>query len=164
MLERLAYIAACCVLGFAVGWTVQGWRTGARLAAQAAAYSKRDAVAATASAKQIRDAADRNAAMARDLATVDRNRERERNAKQAEVTRLNDCVRAGGCGLRVAAVCPSGPGVLPSAAPGSRVDTDAAPRLTADAEQAYFALRTAINGQREQLAACVDSLGRITGQ
>lgn len=73
-------------------------------------------------------------------------------AQQAEIDRLNFCLRTGKCGLRIAATCPSSGGMQPA---GNAIgDIAGAARLTAAAEQDYLTLRRALIEQYATLQMC----------
>lgn len=169
MFEELAVKAIAGVVAgamcFGAGWAVNGWRTGSRLSDQEAAHAQQDARRNAVAAKQVWDASVSRDLLAHDLAASDAKFRGKLNDKQAELDDLRASVASGAVGLRFAVEsAPSSSAVLPGPNAGCSVDTGNAARLTADAEQAYFALREGLNAQQEQLAACVVALGRITGQ
>lgn len=99
------------------------------------------------------------------LAGIDTRENAKLKDAENENNRLRDCLRRGTCGLRIAAICPASPGgVLSAAAGGGGVDSGAGAGLTAQAEQDYFVLRSGISSAQRKLAACQESLGKITGQ
>lgn len=74
---------------------------------------------------------------------------REDNAKaDAELDRLNRCLKSGTCGLRVAAKCPSSTSVHAAASDGAGRDSTAGARLDAAAESSYLEF---LRGYKEQL-------------
>lgn len=165
-----AYAVAAAVLfaaGGAAGWGLNGWRLDARAANTARDVAKEAQKRSDAYVAQLKAVQAARDGLRADLAKVDEQRTKERDDAKKELDRLRDCVRSGKCGLRVNATCTPAPGsprdVSPTG-PDSGVDTATAPRLTADAERDYFALREALKAQYTQLGACVDTLGRITGQ
>lgn len=155
--------AVVAAVSFGTGWAVQGWHIGAKLAAQDAIHARADAKATATHDAQVTAISGQRAQLARDLFASDERHTKQLQGERNEIQRINDCVRSGTCGLRVAATCKPAPvQLLPGAGAAGSVDTATAPRLTPDAEQAYFALRTAIAGQKAQLGACVAALDRIT--
>lgn len=162
---RVAIAAACLMGAFACGWTVASWKHGAELANLKAAHLADTVTKKTEFIAQLAAVESARKTLADNLAASDLLHTTELKRAHDETKRLNDCVASGKCGLRVNATCgPATPGQLPGAAPGRSVDTATAVRLTPDAERYYFALRDALDGQKIQLGACVDALGRITGQ
>lgn len=74
-------------------------------------------------------------------------KQREDNAKaDAELDRLNRCLKSGTCGLRVAAKCPGVPN--PASSDGAGRDSAAGARLDAAAESDYLEF---VRGYKEQL-------------
>lgn len=163
---NLFIISVLLASGFGVGWGLNGLRLDAR-ADKLAAKVAGDAVQrSTDYIAQLGVVLVAKKLLADELAAADKKFTDEQRKKQNEIDRLSDCVRTGKCGLRVNATCP-GPapdGVLPKTGPGTGVGLATAPRLTPDAERDYFALRKALAAQYTQLGACVNALGRITGQ
>lgn len=72
--------------------------------------------------------------------------------RQAEIDRLNRCLRTGGCGLYVKAKCPSVPAVPSSSA--APVDPPGTARLDATAEQDYLEFRREYGKQLDTLRQC----------
>lgn len=157
-------LIAAAVIAFVAGWGVNGWRLDGAAAVKEAAYAARTVERVQAERRATATAqADRDA-LTGQIALIDRTRTADLKRAQDETNRLRDGIRTGTIGLRVAAICPAAPGVVPGAVPGPGVDTGTAPRLTADAESAYTALRDGIEAQRVQLGACVEALGALTSR
>jgi prophage endopeptidase len=79
--------------------------------------------------------------------------QREENAKaDAELDRLNRCLKSGTCGLRVAAKCP-GP-VHATSGDGSGRDTATGARLEPAAESDYLEFRRRYKQQLDTLRLC----------
>ena len=79
--------------------------------------------------------------------------QREENAKaDAEVDRLNRCLKSGTCGLRVAAKCPGVPN--PTSGDGASRDTAAGARLDAAAESNYLEFRRRYAAHLATLKLC----------
>lgn len=146
---KLAVALLLAVLGFGAGWTSNGWRLDA-------ARQRDVAAERTATLAAVRAADDEREAWATRQAAIDETNSRALREAKDETSKLRDCVAAGTCGLRIAATCRRAD--LPGTPAGGGVDTGASPRLTADAEQAYFALRDGIVTVRAQLAACQETL------
>jgi len=128
---------ALVVAAFFGGWTVNGWRLDARGADAAQAAT----VALQTSVRQ-REALALKLSQANDAALS------ELQGAQSETNKLRDCLRAGTCGLRVAAQCPE------ATAASAGLDIGAAAELTPNAGRAYFALRDGIDRASSQLSAC----------
>lgn len=73
--------------------------------------------------------------------------------KQDEIDRLSAAVADGTVRLRIAAHCP-----VQAAATGAGMDPGSGPELDASARPAYFALRSGLARQAEQLKGCQDLL------
>ena len=152
--------------GFALfGWTAATWRKDAQIATIKNEHAT-ELAAATSQAlalQQERDAA--RSTLAAKLSTVDAEGVRALKKAQNETDRLRTCVRNGTCGVRVEATCPPASGsVLPSTATNSGVDSGAGARLTPEAEQDYFNLRTDIKRVQTKLSACQAAAANLTGQ
>jgi prophage endopeptidase len=74
--------------------------------------------------------------------------------KEKQINQLRADVDAGRKRLRVNATCPASSDRLPETGTSSSVDNGATPRLTKDAEQAYFDLESGIDRITRQLLAC----------
>lgn len=80
-------------------------------------------------------------------------KQREDNAKaDAEVDRLNRCIKSGTCGLRVAAKCPGVPN--PASGDGASGDTATGARLTPAAESNYLDFNRQYAEQLKVLRIC----------
>lgn len=163
---NIMVIAVLLAAGFGGGWSLNGLRLDARASKLAATTAKEAAKRSTDYLDQLRAVTAAKKMLADELAASDKRFTDQKRVADAEIERLNTCVRTGECGLRVHASCPpTAPGgVMPPAGPGSGVDTATGPKLDTDAERDYFALRKALTVQFTQLGACVNALGRITGQ
>lgn len=134
---------------FFAGWSSNGWRLNAE-------HDRERLELAQQAARQL-DAmtADRDDKAGK-LATSNDKHLAELKGAQNETNRLRDCLRAGTCGLRIAANCPAAQS--PGIATAPSVDYGTGAELTADAESAYFALRDGIDRTETKLAACQDEL------
>lgn len=132
-LKLIAYAGVGLVI-FLSGWTINGWRW----EAEHTAYKVKIKKAQDKIAKERKEAIDEADSLYNEL-----------EDKRNENSRLRADVASGRARLRINATCTtSGEG-------GSTgVDQTASPRLTPDAEQAYFDLRDGIIFQRKQLEAC----------
>lgn len=149
MYLRLGGLILALAGAFAAGWAGNGWRLNSEHDRQALETAKQ-------AARQL-DAmtADRDAKAA-ELARSNDKHLAELKGAQNETNRLRDCLRAGTCGLRIAATCT--PTQSPDVAPAPGVDSGTRAVLTPDAESAYFALRDGIGRTETKLAACQDEL------
>lgn len=132
--------------GFSGGWAANGWRLEAQYADAASKVAKEAKDALTAAMTE-RDELAKKLTETNDAALA------ELQGAQNETNRLRDCLRAGTCGLRVAAKCPEGSGT-----PGASVDINAGAELAESARQSYFALRDGIDRASAQLSACQSEL------
>ncbi len=116
-------------------------------------------------ASLARAALEKQESLARALAESDRKHTEELSNALSENDRLRAAVRAGDVRLRVRAVCPAAPARadVPEAAPAAGVADAATPRLTADAEQAYFDHRAAAEQVKRMLLGLQDYARAITG-
>ena len=143
---------ALALAGFAGGWAVQGWRTGAELATVRQMHAEvlreiadktTETVQAVARAGQAANAA----ITAADQKSI------ERIAKNDEEnSRLRACVRVGTCGVRIitkSAVC-SSVGSGPTDSSAGRVG-DAAVELDPEAGQRVLDLRASVQLDAEKL-------------
>jgi hypothetical protein len=105
--------ALAALVAFCAAWLIQGWRWDADVSQTALAAAQAQVLAVQAVNKQRLDA---EATVATGQQVIDRVRI-ESDGKDVELQRLNDCLRTGKCGLRVAAKCP-GAGVRADAVPG----------------------------------------------
>ena len=93
--------AALFVLGFAAGWAVNGWRTGADLAdvkrqhAEVLAGIARKTTDAVTAVRKLEQAA--NSA----ISTADKSATERIAKNEEETSRLRECVRLGTCGVRI---------------------------------------------------------------
>jgi prophage endopeptidase len=88
------------------------------------------------------------------LSAIDAQYIQKLQESENEKTNLRTAIANGTARLRVAANCPSRVSATSSNSSGSSVDTDTAPELTADAQEAYFSLSDGIDHQYIQLTAC----------
>jgi len=163
-LIQLAVVGVVLGVTFGAGWTSQGWRLGTKLAT----VQKEHAEALSTAQERTRQAqaalqADKDA-KADKLAGIDSEGRKTLIEAQNENERLNACVRAGTCGLRIAARFPAAAAGVSSPSKGSSVDSGAAAVLTPEAGQDYLDLRAAIATTEGVLRACQRSLGELTGQ
>lgn len=160
-MNKYILIAAVC-LSFVAGWQIQGWLMGEQIAelnARTAETLKSIAVTAAKKQRELQDELDTEQ---RKWAAV----EAEQYALLRDAERQNDKLRAdvdaGRKWLRVNAICPTGSNNMPETGPSTSVDNGAAPRLTEDAEQAYFDLESGIERVKRQLLACQSRLRPFT--
>lgn len=95
--------AAAALVAFLAAWVIQGWRWDTDVAQTALAAAQAKSRAVEAVNKQRLEA---EATVATGQQALDKVR-LENNGKDVELQRLNDCLRTGKCGLRVAAKCPA---------------------------------------------------------
>lgn len=161
---RLVAAAAALAVSFGAGWAVNGWRVGAQVD-----KIKADQSAALATANrsalvlQQRLDAERDGKAA-ELAAIDAKGAKALRDAQNENDRLQRCIAAGTCGLRVNVVrgaCPAGD--VPGTAPAGGVDLGAGAELAPAARQDYFTLRGSIERAGAKLTACQASLRLLTG-
>jgi hypothetical protein len=158
-------LAAVAGLGFAGGWTVNGWRLGSALATAKTQAAEDKAKALAATVKQRDEAIAERDRTARQLADVDKTATDNLRRLTDENDRLRARVRAGSVVVRVpGAVCPERAADVPQAPAGSGVDSGTGAVLTPAAGQDFLDLRAAVIRAQGKLDACQQSLGRMTGQ
>ena len=148
------FLLAGFLAAFVAGWQVQGWRMGEQIAEANTRTSetlKSIAVAAADKQRELQNELDTEqrkwaAAEAEQYALL-RDAEIENNQLRADIA-------AGRKRLRVNATCPAGSDRMPETGPSTSMDNGAAPRLTEDAEQAYYDLESGIERITRQLIAC----------
>jgi prophage endopeptidase len=144
---------AAAVISFTAAWKYQGARFGEEIAGIRLDHAA--AVSESLRRLQVRQA---HHELIRNQIDVVKTMELE--DAHAQIDSLSRAVADGSKRLRVAARCPAA--AVSAAAGGAGLDHAAAPELTADARQAYFALRAGLEQQRIQLEACQDYLGNLT--
>lgn len=163
-LIQLAIVGGVLVVTFCAGWAVNGWRLGTKLAT----VQKEHAEALSTAQERTRLAQEalqtEKDAKADKLSGIDSDGRKTLIKAQNENDRLNACVRAGTCGVRIVARCPASSAIVSSPAKGGGVDSGAAAVLTPEAGQDYLDLRAAIATTEGVLRACQQSLGTLTGQ
>lgn len=100
---RVKGYAAVALAAFLAAWVIQGWRWDGDVARTALAAAQAQVLAVDAVNKKRLEA---EATVATGEQALDKVR-LENNGKDVELQRLNDCLRTGKCGLRVAAKCPA---------------------------------------------------------
>ena len=161
---RMAAAGAALLAAFGAGWTVNGWRVGAKVDRIKAEQSAAVATAnRSALVLQQRLHAEQESKAA-ELAAIDAAGQTRLRSAQDENDRLQRCIAAGTCGLRVNVVrsaCPAGS--VPGAAAASGVDFGAGTELASDARQDYFTLRNGLGRVHAKLDACQQALRKVTG-
>ncbi len=150
MIARLIVVFALLTTAFVTGWGVNGWRLNAKHDAETVAREQA-ATTVLASMTAQRDATSRLLALSNDDYQL-----RLRKV-QHETTALRDCLRAGTCGLRIAANCTTTANTTTITADPS-MGVGAGVELAEPARRAYFALRDGIDRTGAQLAACQNEL------
>lgn len=162
---RIAVVVLLAGLCFGTGCKVTSWRDASAIADVKVAHSQAiaDATARTHAAQLKVDA--EHQLLADHLAADSSDRFKELNRREREIDTLRPAVADGSRVVRVAdATCPGGPGDLPKATGGGRVDPAAGAVLSAAAGQTVLDLRASITGTEHQLAACQAAVKCITGQ
>jgi len=146
--------AAAALVGAVLGWGVQGWRLGERLANNRADQAEKVADGQ----RQAREILERRHAAVANI--NEKNARAEwaayggmRNA-QVQDDRLRADVDAGRKRLHVTAACPAAGGGVPDPGAGTGMGNGARAELDPAARSDYFALRAGIQQVTAQLAAC----------
>jgi len=146
--------AAAALVGAVLGWGVQGWRLGERLANNRADQAEKVADGQ----RQAREILERRHAAVANI--NEKNARAEwaayggmRNA-QVQDDRLRADVDAGRKWLHVTAACPAAGGGVPDPGAGTGMGNGARAELDPAARSDYFALRAGIQQVTAQLAAC----------
>lgn len=156
-----ALIAAA--MGAGASWLVQDWRYGAIINENEAKQKSDEAERMRLQLDKVNKLQVERDGLARQIAKLDGDYAGKLKAAEDENKRLNDCLRSGKCGLRVApGICqrtaaPSVP--APASAPG--VDDAGSARLAEDARQDYLNLRSAISAAQLQLRGLQDYIRAI---
>lgn len=132
-LRLLAYAGICAAIFFS-GWTINGWRWESKHTA----YKVKIQKAQDQIVKERKEAIDKADSLYNEL-----------EDKRNENSRLRADVASGRARLRINATC-----TTQGEGGSAGMDQAPTPRLTPDAEQAYFDLRDGIIFQRKQLEAC----------
>lgn len=144
------------VLTFA-GWYARGVIADRDIAEMTAEAEQRQSAAMAAATEAYAKVSREREQHARQIAEIDAKYTQEKVNADQQIEDLRESLRAGARRLRIAATCPAAPaGHLPGAASTPGVGDAGAPQLTADAERAYFRLRTNIADTERQLTACQD--------
>lgn len=161
---RLVAAAAALAVSFGAGWAVNGWRVGSQVDKLKADQSAALATAnRSALVLQQRLDAERDGKAA-ELAAIDAKGAKALKGAQDENDRLQRCIAAGTCGLRVNVVrsaCPASD--VPGTAATGGVDSGTGIELAPAARQDYFTLRNALGRVGAKLDACQSSLRTLTG-
>lgn len=151
---RIAAIVALVLVVFGAGWTANGWRKDRALSDLQAVHAGLISAANAATIGAMKAAQETQKQREAEAARVDAEETARLNEAKDEIQKLRDDVARGTRGLRVAATCPARGSDLPSTSDTAGVGDGAGPRLTGQAEQDYFALRSEISTVLGQLAAC----------
>lgn len=160
-MTRVILSIIIALAGFMAGWVGNGWRLGAELQSLHATHAQERADQAEAFSQRRAALAQERDALADRLHQADQTHTAQLQKARHENKTLADRLAAGAVGLRVDATCSpttSGPA---QAAEGSSVDPGSGAELTANARQAYSALRENITTTEVTLAACQSSLAEL---
>lgn len=141
---RIFAYGALVLAVFSSGWYVNGARWESK-------YTNLETQYATAAQVASEDARKKEKELSDKISSLDKKYTKELKNAKLETERLRASVASGSFGLRVNAVCPDG---MPGSTNTTSVGAGTGPRLTSDAEQAYYALRDSIQGIAAQLRAC----------
>jgi prophage endopeptidase len=158
---RLLAIAGACAGCFVIGWTIQGWRLGAKISDLKTDHSellRRITTESNAALQAANDDVARKQATIRDL---DLERIKRNQAHETEINNLRIAVGTGARRLRVRATCPNTQ--VPTATGGAAGTAAAAPELDPSARQDYYGLRERILQTESTLTACQDILAEMAG-
>lgn len=146
-----AIVAAA--LGAGASWTVQDWRYGAIIDKNEVKQKSDEAERTRIQLDKLNKLQVERDGLARQIAKLDGDYAGKQKALQDENTRLNDCLRTGKCGLRVAAgICPrTAPVSVPPATSATGPTDDSAARSAETARQDYLNLRTALKAAQLQI-------------
>lgn len=156
-MNKYILMAAAC-LSFAVGWQVQGWRMGEKLAKsnlETAETLKSIAVTAANKQRDLQDELDieqaKDAVVEAEQYALLRDAENKTRQLNADVNALRKR-------LLVNASCPARSDNMPETGSSTGLDNGIAPELNADARQDYYSLRDGIERVTKQLLACQSRL------
>ncbi len=152
----MGYLVAALV-GAAISWGVQDWRKGEEIQTIRLQWQHERTKELDDIINKERKARDERDALARKIVENDQRHLDQLRVQENESKKLMDCVASGKCGLRIAATCPKQPGGsagVPTPGTTVGVDTGTDARLTAAAEQSYYALRAGLNEMQTKLRAC----------
>lgn len=148
-----AYIAIFLV-GCALGALVNGWRLNADISELKTVHSDKLRTIsdkALATQQSLQAELDENEKL---WATAEAIQYRKLRDAEDKINQLRDDVAAGRKRLLVNATCPAGGDNMPETEASTSMDNGVTPRLTEDAEQAYYDLKRGIERVTNQLLAC----------
>jgi prophage endopeptidase len=152
VIDPRVYVAAAVVaVAAAGGWFANGWRLNAKIANLNAEHATLVASAHKATLRALEVEQERHATEERARDDIDAAKTAQLETAKHELQTLRDGVANGSIGLRVNASCPRSAGNVPARSSTPGMDDGAAPELTADARQNYYALREAIVTMTKQL-------------
>lgn len=152
MIDPRAWIAVGVIaVAAAGGWFANGWRLNAKIANLNTEHATLITSAHKATLRAVEAEQERHAAEERARDQIDADKTAQLNKAKDELQSLRDGVANGSIGLRINATCPRSAGNVPARPSAPSVDDGAAPELTADARQNYYALREAIVFMTKQL-------------
>lgn len=159
LLALAAAVSVAAATASVTAWNVNGWRWGEKYSALERDHAREAERNATVAGQRLQQIGKERDALALRLAASDDKSREALEAIKDENDRLHDCVRAGTCGVRLVARCPSVPAPGPAGpASGPRVDTGPGPELDGPVQSDILDLRAGIQSTLVQLDACQGQL------